>query len=155
MASLRNLRSLRSALLKARRLFLKARYGVDLHPSSALSLSARIISGGRNSISIGSHTLVAFNTVISSRSRDGSPRNVTIGNNCFVGGGSTILPGVRIGDHSIVGAGTVVFEDVPPNCLVAGNPGRVIRSDLQTGAYGRLPEADSNVHRYLHGEGQD
>lgn len=54
-----------------------------------------------------------------------------------------------------------VFSDMdtcgpgPVDMRGAGDPGRVIRSDLQTGAYGRLPEADSNIHRYLHGEGQD
>lgn len=41
------------------------------------------------------------------------------------------------------------------SALLLNRPGRVIRSDLQTGAYGHLPEADSNIHRYLHGEGQD
>jgi acetyltransferase-like isoleucine patch superfamily enzyme len=45
-----------------------------------------------------------------------------------IGSNSTILCNVTIGEHAIVGAGSVVTKDVPPNTIVAGNPARVIRS---------------------------
>ena len=51
---------------------------------------------------------------------------ITIGNNCFIGCRSTILPGVKIGDNSIIGAGSVVNRDVPSNTVAAGVPCRVI-----------------------------
>ena len=44
-----------------------------------------------------------------------------------IGANSTILPGVRIGKNSLVGAGSVVTKDVPANCVVVGNPARVIK----------------------------
>jgi len=44
-----------------------------------------------------------------------------------IGSGSTILPGIIIGENAIVGAGSVVTHDVPPNTIVAGNPARVLR----------------------------
>ncbi len=50
----------------------------------------------------------------------------TIGSNVFVGSGATILPGVHIGDNSIIGAGSVVTKDIPANVIAAGNPTRVI-----------------------------
>lgn len=51
---------------------------------------------------------------------------VAIGSGVWVGAGAIILPGVTIGEKSIVGAGSVVTRDVPPRSIVAGNPARVI-----------------------------
>jgi maltose O-acetyltransferase len=56
---------------------------------------------------------------------------VVIGNRVFVGVGAILLPGSRIGDGAIVGAGAVVRGDVPPGSLVVGNPARVV-SDVQS-----------------------
>ena len=52
---------------------------------------------------------------------------VTIGNNVWIGGSVTILPGVTIGDNVTIGAGSVVVKDIPSNVIAAGNPCRVIR----------------------------
>ena len=53
---------------------------------------------------------------------------IEIRDNCFIGDSAIILPGVTIGPNSIVGAGSVVTEDVPPNTVVAGNPAKIICS---------------------------
>jgi len=55
-----------------------------------------------------------------------SARMTEIGDNVFIGVRSIVLPGVRIGNHVIVGAGSVVASDVPDDVVVAGNPARVI-----------------------------
>lgn len=52
---------------------------------------------------------------------------VKIGNNVWIGGKAVICPGVVVGDNSVIGAGSVVVKDVPPNTVVAGNPAKVIR----------------------------
>ncbi len=52
---------------------------------------------------------------------------VTIGNNVWIGGSVTILPGVTIGDNVTIGAGSVVVKDIPSNVIAAGNPCRVIK----------------------------
>jgi tetrahydrodipicolinate N-succinyltransferase len=55
-------------------------------------------------------------------------RPIRIGSNVWIGFDSCVLPGVTIGDGSVVGARSVVNQDVPPYTVVAGNPARVIRS---------------------------
>ena len=52
---------------------------------------------------------------------------VTIGDNCWIGGGAVICPGVTLGDNVVVGAGSVVVKDVPSDVVVAGNPAKIIR----------------------------
>lgn len=64
--------------------------------------------------------------------------HVTIGNNCWIGGGSIICPGVTIGDNTVIGAGSVVTRDVPANVVAAGNPCKVIR------------EINENDHKYYY-----
>lgn len=52
---------------------------------------------------------------------------VTIGDNCWIGGNSVICPGVHIGNNVVIGAGSVVTKDIPDWSVAAGNPCRVIR----------------------------
>lgn len=52
---------------------------------------------------------------------------ITIGNDVWVGGNATILPGVTIGDRCVIGAGSVVTKDVPSDSFAAGNPAKVIK----------------------------
>ena len=54
-------------------------------------------------------------------------RPVTIGDNVWIGGSVTILPGVTIGDNVTIGAGSVVVKDIPSNAVAVGNPCRVVR----------------------------
>jgi acetyltransferase-like isoleucine patch superfamily enzyme len=53
---------------------------------------------------------------------------ITIGDNVWIGGSVTILPGVTIGSNVVIGAGSVVTKDLPDNVIAAGNPCRVIRT---------------------------
>lgn len=55
-------------------------------------------------------------------------QKTTIGNNVFIGMNSIILMGSKIGNNVIIGAGSVVSGEIPDNCVVAGNPARVIRT---------------------------
>jgi maltose O-acetyltransferase len=52
---------------------------------------------------------------------------ITIGNNVWLGGGVIVLPGVTIGDNSVIGAGSIVPRDLPANVVAVGNPARVVR----------------------------
>src|SRR5262245_16570327 len=61
------------------------------------------------------------------RRRQEFGKPVEIGSDVWVGGGALILPGVRIGSRSVIGAGSVVTRDVPEGVFAAGNPCRIIR----------------------------
>ncbi len=52
---------------------------------------------------------------------------ITIGNNVWIGGNTTILPGVNIGDNTVIGAGSVVTKNIPQNVIAFGNPCKVFR----------------------------
>ncbi len=52
---------------------------------------------------------------------------VHIGRNCWIGAGALIMPGVTIGDNTVIGAGSVVTKDIPANVVAVGNPCRVLR----------------------------
>ena len=146
--SLNSLRKIRALALAVWRARLRYFGGVDVQPSTSVSLSSRMIAGKRGSIRIGADTLVAFKTLLYTRDpRSGEDRPIRIGERCFIGGGSTILPGVTIGDEVIVGAGAFVFEDVPSRCIVGGNPARILKRDIVVGRYGRLAGADENTRR--------
>ena len=86
-------------------------------------------------ITIGKGTHIANNVCIVTTNHD--PQNpdqhvkgedITIGENCWIGFGAIILPGVELGNHTTVGAGSVVTRSFPKgNCIIAGNPAKIIR----------------------------
>lgn len=89
----------------------------------------------RGGISIGDGTMIGMNVTIATLNH-GLPletRNVTypspviIGDNVWIGSNATILPGVKIGDNSVVAAGAVVTKDVPENTVVAGIPAKELK----------------------------
>jgi acetyltransferase-like isoleucine patch superfamily enzyme len=65
---------------------------------------------------------------------DWSPQTTHVCTRASIGTGSVILGGITIGAEAIVGAGSVVTKDVPPNTIVAGNPARVVRANAPDAA---------------------
>ena len=66
-------------------------------------------------------------------------KSTAIGNHCFVGIGACIMPGVRVGDFSVIGANAVVTRDIPPYSMVGGVPARILKKyNLETKRWERI-----------------
>ena len=88
-------------------------------------------------IYVGDYTMFAPNVVVATAGHPILPElrskafqynmPVHIGKNCWIGAGVVILPGVTIGDNTVIGAGSVVARDIPSNVVAIGNPCKVVR----------------------------
>ena len=98
-----------------------------------------INTGGRfqdqGGIRIGDHVLIGHNVVLATLNHDFAPYNratmhpapIHIEDRVWIGANATVVPGVTIGENSIVAAGAVVTKDVPPNTIVGGVPAKVLK----------------------------
>lgn len=90
-----------------------------------------------NKVHIGNNVMIGPNTIITTVGHPISPKGrrkhlgvtspVTIGNDVWIGGNVTILPGVTIGNNVVIGAGALVNKDIPDNSLAVGVPAKVIK----------------------------
>jgi acetyltransferase-like isoleucine patch superfamily enzyme len=144
------LRALRNALVMLRMWYLRKLWGMDIHPSCQISLSAKLDFTYPAGVHVGENTYLAFESRILCHDRTrGLYLHTRIGKNCFIGGRSMILPGVEIGDGCVVGAGAIVTKSVPAACVVAGNPAQILRENIEVGPYGRFANADANEHELV------
>ncbi len=112
---------------------------MNIHPSVRMSLKVKLDKTNPQGIYIDEGSYVAFGAVILTHDMCRElHKDVYIGKNCFIGANAIILPGVRVGDHCVVAAGSVVTRDVPSHSIVAGNPAKIIKSDINTGSFGIL-----------------
>jgi len=117
------------------------RKGVIIGENTFISRKVFIDTHSGASVTIGNNCYITRNTIILNHTdthvggplglyrKYGSDRiskNVVIGNNVFVGVGSVIMPGIKIGDNAIVGAMSLVNKDVPKNTVYAGVPAKYI-----------------------------
>jgi acetyltransferase-like isoleucine patch superfamily enzyme len=118
-----------------------------VHPSSKISGVENIVRGnrcpglspgcyiqGKNGIIFGKNVwigpgvgIISANHSLVNYFEHPAGRPIRIGDNCWIGMNAVILPEVELGEHVVVGAGAVVTQNFGPNCLIAGNPARVIR----------------------------
>lgn len=112
---------------------------MDISDDARISLKAKLDYTNPKGVHIGSGTYIAFGAVILTHDMSRNLNaDIRIGKNCFIGANSIIMPGVEIGDSVIVGSGAVVTKSVVSNVIVAGNPAKIIRSDIETGRLGIL-----------------
>lgn len=119
-----------------------------IHHSSTIHYPERIIRGknvypgdspgvyinAANGVQIGDYTnlgpcvgLISANHNFIDNDRFTITRPIVIGRHCWIGKGATLLPGVSLGDFTIVGAGAIVTKDFEGYCVIAGNPAKKIK----------------------------
>jgi len=89
---------------------------------------AKLISIGNNVILSTDIKLITHDSSLYNYSGIERFGKIIIEDNAFIGSGAVILPGVKIGKNSIIGAGSVVTSDIPENMVAAGNPAKIIAS---------------------------
>lgn len=111
-------------------------YNISVGNNFFLNVNCKLMDSGK--IAIGDNVFIAPNVCIitEEHAMDIKQRiegleythSVNIGDNVWICAGVIVLPGVTIGDNSVIGAGSVVTKDIPPNSLAVGNPCKVIRT---------------------------
>jgi acetyltransferase-like isoleucine patch superfamily enzyme len=140
--SLNRLRWLRREIVRVRRFYYTRVWGMDIDPTATFSLSVKFDKTNPQGIHIGARSYIAFDVAILAHDMTRGLRlDTRIGKHCFIGARSIILPGLTIGDESVVAAGSVVTKDVPPRSIVAGNPAQIIRRNVRVGPYGQIVQS--------------
>ncbi len=128
---------LRPLAMTIRRYYLNKVWGMHIGVDCNISLSAKLDKTHPGGVYVGDSTAVNFRACILTHDY---PRALSletrIGRQCQIGAYAIIMPGVTIGDNSVVAVASVVIKDVPPNCLVAGNPARIMEKGIETGRWG-------------------
>lgn len=116
-------------------------YGMHIHNTALISLKAHLDKTNPKGIYIGNKSVITTGVVILTHNYvmgNGTFVDTKIGDNVFIGVNSIIMPGITIGNNIIIGAGSVVTKNVDDFSIVAGNPARLIRKDINIGKFGQF-----------------
>ena len=115
--------------------------GIEIHPGATIGKGLFIDHG--SGVIIGETTVIGDNVTLyqgvtlGGTGKEHGKRHPTLEDNVMVSAGAKILGSFTIGENSKIGAGSVVLEEVPPNCTVVGVPGRIVRMDNK-----KIPRTD-------------
>ena len=107
--------------------------GIEIHPGAQIGEGLFIDHG--NGVIIGETTIIGNNVTLyqgvtlGGTGKEHGKRHPTIEDNVMISAGAKVLGSFTVGRNSKIGAGSVVLEEVPPNCTVVGVPGRIVKRD--------------------------
>lgn len=124
--------------------------GRHLHFGSHIYANYNLTAVDDTHIYVGDHTMFGPNVTLASATHPVLPElrekeyqynlPIRIGRNCWLGAGVIVLPGITIGDNTVIGAGAVVTKDLPANVVAVGNPCHIMR------------KINAHDHQYYHQE---
>lgn len=126
---------LKGHYFRARKISQKAarKTGIEIHPGATIGKGFFIDHG--SGVIIGETTIIGENVTLyqgvtlGGTGKETGKRHPTLCDNVMVSAGAKIIGSFTIGENSKIGAGSVVLEEVPPNCTVVGVPGRIVKRD--------------------------
>lgn len=109
---------------------------IDIGKDCIISYRATLDRANPKGIHIGNNSRVMLEALIIAHdySRGAKGKiwcDTRIGHHCVIGGRSIILPGVELGNHVFVAAGSVVTKSFPSHCMIGGNPAKIIRTGIK------------------------
>jgi len=128
--------------------------GIEIHPGATIGRRCFIDHGMGvvigETTEIGDDVLLYQGVTLGGTGKEKGKRHPTIGNNVVIGTGAKILGNITIGDHTKIGAGSVVIRSVPDHSTVVGVPGRVVRTRVDSGdgdylEHGTLPDPEGQL----------
>ena len=109
--------------------------GIEIHPGATIGENFFIDHGkgviiGETAV-VGNNVTLYQGVTLGGTGKEHGKRHPTVGDNVMISAGAKVLGSFQVGENSKIGAGSVVIEEVPPNCTVVGVPGRVVRHNNQ------------------------
>jgi serine O-acetyltransferase len=105
--------------------------GIEIHPGATINKGFFIDHGNGvvigETAEIGKNVLLFHQVTLGGTAMKPGKRHPTLGDNVIVGAGAKILGPLSIGNNSKVGAGTIVLKNVPPDAVIVGNPGKIVK----------------------------
>lgn len=107
--------------------------GIEIHPGATIGKGLFIDHG--SGVIIGETTIIGDNVTLyqgvtlGGTGKETGKRHPTLRDNVMVSAGAKVIGSFTVGENSKIGAGSVVLEEVPPNCTVVGVPGRIVKQD--------------------------
>ncbi|GBG06254.1 putative serine O-acetyltransferase [Paenibacillus agaridevorans] len=134
--------------------------GIEIHPGATIGQRLFIDHGMGvvigETCEIGDDVVIYQGVTLGGTGKEKGKRHPTIGNNVVIGSGAKVLGSFRVGDNSNIGSNAVVLREVPDNCTVVGNPGRVVRRNGERVGdrldHTQLPDPVIEMFRAMQGE---
>lgn len=130
--------------------------GIEIHPGAKIGHRLFIDHGMGvvigETCEIGDDVVLYQGVTLGGTGKEKGKRHPTIGHHVVVSSGAKVLGSFKVGDHSIIGANSVVLHEVPPNCTVVGIPGKVVKRDgirVNRLEHGNLPDPVIELCRHL------